>query len=206
MAETIYVPRADGGTHPVKDRLIHADEVARRYARANLSTAADYPPFPNVTEHYSTWIDASKRNDFMPENLVSPLKFGCMTYTYFIQREDGGPIKIGKSKDIARRLEDFKGGCPVPLVCIAYIQGDWEAHAHKKFIHLCIAGEWFQDAPELMKFILEWATPANIRCDPASARTTKQRADGRVEWMTEELWRTRRTHPIWKPRWTLEVQ
>ncbi len=31
MAETIYMPRTDGGTQPVKDRLIHADEVARRY-------------------------------------------------------------------------------------------------------------------------------------------------------------------------------
>ncbi len=32
MPPTIYMPRTDGGTQPpAKDRLIHADEVARRY-------------------------------------------------------------------------------------------------------------------------------------------------------------------------------
>lgn len=87
-------------------------------------------------------------------------------YTYFIQRHDGGPIKIGKSRDIRNRLSSLQGGTPELLVCIAYIEGDVEDELHEKFHEVRVCGEWFAPAPVLMEFIAQHATPASISRPP----------------------------------------
>jgi hypothetical protein len=73
--------------------------------------------------------------------------------TYFIQGVDGGPIKIGKSKDVARRLSDMQGHSPVRLAILGVINSDIEEYLHKKFSHLRIRREWFSPDNSLIEFI-----------------------------------------------------
>lgn len=93
---------------------------------------------------------------------VLPMRREGLTFTYFIQRERRGPIKIGKTSNITRRLAQMQGGLPEPLVCIAYIEGDRECELQEKFHHLCVCGEWFRDDPELLSFISANATACEI--------------------------------------------
>lgn len=76
--------------------------------------------------------------------------------TYFIQGEDGGPIKIGFTKNRpAERLTELQIGSPVELAFIGFIEGRKEPMLHRKFAHLRLHGEWFVNAPELCEFIRE---------------------------------------------------
>ncbi len=74
-------------------------------------------------------------------------------FTYFIQRQDGGPIKIGITDNIAKRLIGLQCGSPVALVCLGFIAGDREKELHGQFQSLRLSGEWFQPERELLDFI-----------------------------------------------------
>lgn len=66
-------------------------------------------------------------------------------YVYFI--ENNGLVKIGCTKDIDRRLREFKTTMPfmrvlsVERVCNMY---RIEKYYHKLFAHKRVAGEWFK--------------------------------------------------------------
>ncbi len=75
---------------------------------------------------------------------------------YFIQQKTGsGPVKIGRARNVFRRLESLQAGSPVQLVILTTMPGGSvrEAELHRQFAHLRLHGEWFQDSPELMEFI-----------------------------------------------------
>lgn len=97
------------------------------------------------------------------------------TFTYFIRQETGGPIKIGKATNIARRISSLQSSCPVTLVCIAYVEGNFEFELHERFEWLCVGGEWFRDDPELLNFIARYATPARIARPPLTPAETRKR-------------------------------
>lgn len=70
---------------------------------------------------------------------------------YAIQRESGGAVKIGSTRDIAQRLRGLQTSCDEKLV----VQRSFHAGRRvEKALHylLCehrVAGEWFRDAPEV---------------------------------------------------------
>ena len=79
-------------------------------------------------------------------------------YVYFIQdgRGNGGPIKIGKAKDVEKRLSILQIGNPRKLTLLAAIKckscGDairLEKELHKKFSNYQLRGEWFRGSIEL---------------------------------------------------------
>ena len=76
---------------------------------------------------------------------------------YFIQRENGGDIKIGYTNDIERRLKTLQTGNADRLVVLGLIRGDQalEASLHRKFaIHRVRKdGEWFRPALEIKSYI-----------------------------------------------------
>lgn len=87
---------------------------------------------------------------------------GVGMFTYFIQRIDGGPIKIGKAKYIRSRLWALQGASPVQLICLAYFAGDFELEVHRLFHSVRLAGEWFNPDPTLLAFIAEHAQPCGM--------------------------------------------
>lgn len=73
--------------------------------------------------------------------------------TYFIQSIIGGRIKIGKSVDTARRLQELQSCSPVHLRVLATIEGDHELEMHQAFRGARSYGEWFNPTQELIDFI-----------------------------------------------------
>lgn len=73
--------------------------------------------------------------------------------TYFIQADNGGPIKIGRASNIRKRLASLQCSHSRMLVLLASMEGDHEAEMHEKFAHLRIKGEWFRAEGELLDFL-----------------------------------------------------
>jgi len=73
--------------------------------------------------------------------------------TYFIQGEVTKLIKIGKAKDIDRRLKNLQCGSPDNLVILKSYRGDAEKTLHKVFSSIRLHGEWFFPHPDLLEFI-----------------------------------------------------
>lgn len=74
---------------------------------------------------------------------------------YFIQAVNGGPIKIGFSKDVAgchERLRTLQTGHHEPLKITRIIEDGTrhtEAALHRRFDEFRCRGEWFTNAPEV---------------------------------------------------------
>ncbi len=79
------------------------------------------------------------------------------TFVYFIQMGEDGPIKIGHSRDVGRRLKSMQTSCPALLRLLGTIAGAQECLVHVRFHHLRIAGEWFRAEPDLLDFITQKA-------------------------------------------------
>lgn len=73
---------------------------------------------------------------------------------YFIGGDEG-PIKIGYSTWVARRLEEFQAVSPVPMRVLARMPGKRAAEAefHRRFDAGRLHGEWFERTPELLALI-----------------------------------------------------
>lgn len=75
---------------------------------------------------------------------------------YFIQGVDGGPIKIGRTRNLKERLRSIQMSSPVRLrVLAAYRNPDEDAETklHQRFRVHRLHGEWFEDCPKIRKFI-----------------------------------------------------
>lgn len=73
---------------------------------------------------------------------------------------DSSAIKIGKAKDLEKRLKSLQTVSPAQLKLLKAIQvtgekeaGQLEASLHRKFIHLRLSGEWFKAEKELFDYI-----------------------------------------------------
>lgn len=78
-------------------------------------------------------------------------------FIYFIQRSDGGPIKIGRSLRPNARVAIIQRDHPLPLLllCSVPAPADYETVIHKRFAKDRLGGEWFTPTPRLYKFIRE---------------------------------------------------
>jgi len=74
---------------------------------------------------------------------------------YFIQGENGGPIKIGLTQDIKKRLASLQTGYPDNLVVLALLPGDAtiESEIHKLFSLYKLRGEWFQPDDKILAIV-----------------------------------------------------
>ena len=67
---------------------------------------------------------------------------------YFIQSVDGGPIKIGRARDVKRRMAQLQIGSPVWLELLLAVHGvakQAETDLHQRLAHCRVHGEWFID-------------------------------------------------------------
>jgi hypothetical protein len=79
--------------------------------------------------------------------------------TYFLQAGDGGPIKIGSTRNLAVRFRTLCTMSPVPLRLLGVIEGE-DAEDRCRF-HLGafrLHGEWFAPSPVVLEFIRQNAS------------------------------------------------
>lgn len=78
-------------------------------------------------------------------------------WVYFVQVGDTGPVKIGVTGDVARRMAELQTGCAwqLRLLAVAPAAPHTEAEMHAKFAPARFRGEWFVPAPEIVRFAAE---------------------------------------------------
>lgn len=66
-----------------------------------------------------------------------------------------GPIKIGASKNVARRMIEIEQWCPFPIEVLAVVDGDLtlERRIQMKFVGSHSHQEWFHATEELLELI-----------------------------------------------------
>lgn len=78
-------------------------------------------------------------------------------WVYFALAEDSGRFKIGKAKDVEKRLKSVQTGCSEELSVYGVLPAvdplAMERAIHKRFAHWRIRGEWFEATDEILDFI-----------------------------------------------------
>jgi hypothetical protein len=83
-------------------------------------------------------------------------------WIYFMQGDDGGPIKIGRTRNLRYRLSELCGGYPFGELGYAGIlrgPAGLERELHSRFANLRIRFEWFRPETPLVDFVLSLAEP-----------------------------------------------
>jgi len=82
--------------------------------------------------------------------------WGRTQLTYFVQCNGDGPIKIGRSDNMARRLKTLQSCCPYPLKIILTERGfEREGEHHRQFAEHRMTGEWFEPHADILQYISE---------------------------------------------------
>lgn len=81
-------------------------------------------------------------------------------FVYFVRATESGRIKIGKARDVERRLAGIRTGCSEPLELMGWVDGGVhrEDAVHSMFRADREHGEWFRPSAALLAFIREHAT------------------------------------------------
>jgi hypothetical protein len=93
--------------------------------------------------------------------LISISKFGYKTNNwtkvYFIQGEKGGPIKIGHTDNIERRMKQMQTGNPDKLILLHLTRGGkiLEGELQERFKEHHYRGEWFHPSNQLLDYIAD---------------------------------------------------
>lgn len=99
---------------------------------------------------------------------------------YFVQAVDGGPIKIGFSENLGRRIKQLESTYKTPLVLLKTVRGcrKKEAEIHARFSHLRLGNtEQFQPASDLMTFI---GRPLLVGANPDAVEMMESKANLRI--------------------------
>ena len=92
-------------------------------------------------------------SEYLGPREIRPRKTGRV---YFIEAVGANRIKIGFTHRAAtKRLRELQISSPLPLREIGSIPGtlSTEGGLHKRFLPLCIGGEWFEARPVLRQHI-----------------------------------------------------
>ncbi len=85
-------------------------------------------------------------------------------YTYFVQAGNGGPIKIGSTRNLPVRLRTLCAMSPVPLKLLGVMKGNAEDQCHLQLGAFRLHGEWFAPSAAVLDFVRENAiTPESCR-------------------------------------------
>jgi hypothetical protein len=71
---------------------------------------------------------------------------------YMIRAGENGPVKIGVTDDVGKRLRNMQTGNSERLSVLRVFEGsaDEERRLHARFLSLRLRGEWFHFSPELL--------------------------------------------------------
>lgn len=132
----------------------------RLLSRGVIERAADCLVFPRFIEAQEATMSPTTRQKESRLRRRDQVRSGIdpsarKAVIYFIQSENGGPIKIGYADDLAKRLVSLQTSRPDKLVVVASFVGTiaHEKELHARFSHVREMGEWFTPVPELMDLI-----------------------------------------------------
>jgi hypothetical protein len=115
--------------------------------------------FPKYIEAQESSMDPNTRQRESRERRRERLRAGIAPeqragVVYFLQAENGGPIKIGFANDLAKRVVGLQTSHPEKLVVLAAAQGDPEIERQVQigFVALRERGEWFKPHQSLVTF------------------------------------------------------
>jgi predicted GIY-YIG superfamily endonuclease len=81
-------------------------------------------------------------------------------FVYFVLNEDSNAIKIGRARDLGKRMKALQTSSPARLKLIHCVQVDTSKEAealekslHQQFKSIRLAGEWFRAKAELLEHI-----------------------------------------------------
>lgn len=86
-------------------------------------------------------------------------------WVYFIQAGGpSGPVKIGTTGDLKKRLAGLQTSAPEDLILLDVIPGgrEKEAALHAQFQHLRMRGEWFVPGSEIFAFLRQRRAEARV--------------------------------------------
>lgn len=129
------------------------------YFKSGLRGSEIFERLPEIDDDQFNWayqIKLSELDGVSPPAIRRP--FRCKVY--FIGCETG-PIKIGLSTDLGRRLASLQAGCPFPLMIMATLDGGRsdELAYHRQFAASRLHGEWFERTPAILAEIERLTTP-----------------------------------------------
>lgn len=80
-----------------------------------------------------------------------------MNVVYFVQMDGDGPIKIGTTTQLSKRLSALQTSTPRRLDLMGYMPGDRHSERawHEKYAAQNVGMEWFSPSPELISDIKE---------------------------------------------------
>lgn len=92
-------------------------------------------------------LDDIRTKEYQPSNTEG--------FVYFIQAEQGGPVKIGWSQEPEKRLLGIQTGHPYKLVIRRVIKAHrlLEGQLHARFVDQRLNGEWFEPVDALLEII-----------------------------------------------------
>lgn len=110
---------------------------------------------------------------------------------YFIRASEGGPIKIGTTIRLSRRLKQLMAEFDCGLELLAVMDGnrDEEQALHRRFGHLRVVNEWFEPGDDLVGFIVAEGRPWDLSDEaPIGHRAMTSRyvipaSDEHRDWM-----------------------
>jgi len=143
----------------LREDLVHldpADARGIRFARTPLAETPTYAVIPG-----GKWQCLERHGVVREESVVYRPDYVRPSerdgFVYFVQAGQQGPIKIGWSQDVPRRIAELQVANASRLSLVAVVPGKMrdEATTHERFAHLRLGAEWFQDAPELRAYLRE---------------------------------------------------
>lgn len=135
---------------------------------------SDTPQFRQSRPHVWT-RDISVPDQPTPRTPEQQREWERKSFVYFVQAGDSGPIKIGHTRDVDRRIASMRTGNHEELRLRLVVAGGWvtERELHRRFADAHKRGEWFHPAPELLDFIQD---PTPVLDDAWAAEWERGRA------------------------------
>jgi hypothetical protein len=129
--------------------------IVRNYIEAQEAVST-----PASRQRYSR----EYRRDMIRRGLA-PGQRDCAVY--FVQSEDGGPIKIGRAEDVAHRLLQLQTSRPDKLVLLAAAPATFEDERkiQDAFAQHRVKGEWFSPVPGLLDLVKSISSLGSIPRD-----------------------------------------
>jgi hypothetical protein len=139
-----YVQRVGGALY---FRRVYRDSNGKQHTRRHALPSFDDTAFSS--EYARLAQDRIDDDMHIPELVVIPPR-GHQAVSgydlYVVQSGDHGPIKIGRSKNVHRRIQAMQTGHPVRLrlLAIGPGMGELEMRFHYSFGGIRVHSEWFQ--------------------------------------------------------------
>lgn len=104
-----------------------------------------------------------------------------MTIYFVRQRDNPNLVKIGKTKELPRRMQHLASATPIVLFATSEGYSLEERYLLKKFAHLRSEGEWFNADESMLQFIEQNAEACNVEYGKAETRWTLRKPDHRKD-------------------------